>query len=95
MGVFAVREWWFVTLESTLLNWLPLIGGFSGLGLLFYMAGMLYYARRKELEIIELRVQQARTDGKIDALLLIVGGRGDRVAGDAKENGSESSDNNK
>lgn len=56
-------------------GWLPLIGGLSGLLLLVYMLWMGYYARKKDRDLAEFRVENARSlgelKGRLDALLLL------------------------
>lgn len=52
-----------VTIETLLENWLPLVGGVSGLSLIIYMVLMLYFSRKKDRDVQELRIQVAELKG--------------------------------
>lgn len=52
-----------------LIGWLPAVGGVLGLAWLVYMGLMLYFHRRRDKELHELRIAVARIEG------LLLGGR--------------------
>jgi hypothetical protein len=52
-----------MTVDTLVEGWLPLVGGISGLLLIIYMAVMIYYARKKDHDIQELRREVAEVKG--------------------------------
>lgn len=52
-----------ITLEGLFTNWLALVGGLSGLLVILYMAGMIYYNRRKDADIQAVRRDIAEVKG--------------------------------
>lgn len=54
-----------MSLENTIVNALPLVGGASGLALLIYMAVMIHFARKKDVTLQELRLDVAELKGLV------------------------------
>lgn len=54
-----------MTLEDTVLNALPLVGGASGLAVLIYMVVMVHFARKKDRDVQELRRDVAELRGLV------------------------------
>ena len=50
-------------MPNDLAGLLTVVGGVSGAALLLYMSLMLYFNRRKEREIVALRIDMARIEG--------------------------------
>ena len=49
--------------DEVLSGWLALVGGVSGLLLLLYMVLMVYYSRKREQAVVELRLELAEIRG--------------------------------